>query len=70
MNNLKKSAKGINIFNPIFVSSIAETPVNVKHNWEQRISIKITGNEWKQYFTIPHNVKISKKLRNFNSKDV
>lgn len=65
IEKLRKAQKVSKLFYPIFLSSVAETPVNVKHKWEERMSIDIVENEWEQYFMIPHNVTMNTKLISF-----
>lgn len=66
IEKLRKAQKVSTLFYPIFLSSVAETPVNVKHKWEEKMSIDIVKkNEWEQYFMIPHNVTMNAKLISF-----
>lgn len=65
IEKLRKAQKVSKLFYPIVLSSVPEIPVNVKHKWEERISIDIVENEWEQYFMIPHNVTMNTKLISF-----
>lgn len=42
-------------------SAVTDTPVNVKHICEERMTMKIEENEWEQIVTIPYNIIMNKK---------
>lgn len=44
-------------------SAVTDTPVNVKHICEERMTMKIEENEWEQIVTIPYNIIMNKKKR-------
>lgn len=48
-------------FGKIKKSAVTDTPVNVKHICEERMTMKIEENEWEQIVTIPYNIIMKKK---------
>lgn len=48
-------------FGKIKKSAVTDTPVNVKHICEERMTMKIEENEWEQIVTIPYNIIMNKK---------
>lgn len=48
-------------FGKIEKSAVTDTPVNVKHICEERMTMKIEENEWEQIVTIPYNIIMKKK---------
>lgn len=48
-------------FGKIKKSAVTDTPVNVKHICEERMTMKIEENEWEQIVTIPYNFIMNKK---------
>lgn len=63
-------------FGKIKKSAVTDTPVNVKHICEERMTMKIEENEWEQIVTIPYNIIMKKKdkftisFTNFSAKTV
>lgn len=52
-------------FGKIKKSAVTDTPVNVKHICEERMTMKIEENEWEQIVTIPYNIIMNKKKDKF-----
>lgn len=53
---IKNVTREENCFGKIEKSAVTDTPVNVKHTCEERMSMKIEENEWGQIVTIPYNL--------------
>lgn len=53
---IKNVTREENCFGKIKKSAVTDTPVNVKHTCEERMSMKIEENEWGQIVTIPYNL--------------
>lgn len=49
LKNLKKAQKVSKLLYPIFLSSVDETPVNVEHKWEERMSIETVEYEQRHW---------------------
>lgn len=58
---IKNVTREENCFGKIENSAVTDTPVNVKHICEERMTMKIEENEWEQIVTIPYNIIMKKK---------
>lgn len=62
IEKIKMAQKVLKTVLPYIFLIRRRTTVNVKHKWDEKISIETVQNKWEQYTMIPHNVTMNTKL--------